>query len=69
MIHAYDNNYLPRAQTLMGVMFHVAVYYFNIPLEVFYDKFLFSKTSSYFSERSGMQFSSKTTSSVRRKSI
>lgn len=48
MIHAYDNNYLPRAQTLMGVMFHVAVYDLNIPLEVFYDKFLFSKISSYF---------------------
>lgn len=48
MIHAYDKNYLPRAQTLMGVMFHVAIYDFNIPLEVFYDKFLFSNISSYF---------------------
>ena len=45
MIHAYDKNYLPRAQTLMGVMFHVAIYDFNIPLEVFYDKFLFSNIS------------------------
>ena len=48
MIHACDENYLPIAQTLMGVMFHVAIYDFNIPLEVFYDKFLFSNISSYF---------------------
>ena len=48
MIHAYDNNYLPRAQTLMGVMFHIAVYDLNIPLEIFYDKFLFSNISSNF---------------------
>ena len=48
MIHAYDKNYLQRAQTLMGVMFQVAVYDLNIPLEIFYDKFLFSNISSNF---------------------
>lgn len=48
MIHAYDKNYLPKAQTLMGVMFHFAAYDLNIPLESFYDKFLYSKISSNF---------------------
>lgn len=48
MIHAYDRNYLGRAQTLMGVMFHVAVYDLGNSLERFYDRFLFSRISSYF---------------------
>ena len=48
MIHAYDRNYLGRAQNLMGVMFHVAVYDLGNPLERFYDRFLFSRISSYF---------------------
>lgn len=48
MIHAYDRNYLGKAQTLMGVMFHVAVYDLGNSLERFYDRFLFSRISSYF---------------------
>lgn len=48
MIHAYDKNYLSRAQTSLGVMFHFAVYDAKESLESFYDKFLVSPISQLF---------------------
>lgn len=48
MIHAYDKNYLSRAQSLLAVMFDFAVYDLNLTLEDYFTCFLNSKTSSYF---------------------
>lgn len=48
MIHAYDKNYLSRAQTLLAVMFDFAVYDLNFSLEDFYNRFLLSDLSHKF---------------------
>lgn len=48
MIHAYDRNYLSRAQSLLAVMFDFAVYDLNLSLENYFTCFLNSKISSYF---------------------
>ena len=45
MIHAYDKNYLSKAQSNMASMFDFAVYDLNEDLTGFYQKFLQSKVS------------------------
>ena len=48
MIHAYDKNYLSKAQNNLASMFDFAVYDLNEDLTLFYKKFLQSKISSRF---------------------
>lgn len=48
MIHAYDKNYLSRAQNILAVMFDFAVYDLNLTLEDYFTKFLNSTISSSF---------------------
>ena len=48
MIHAYDKNYLSKAQSTLASMIDFAVYDLNIPLEKFYQNFLVSPISEQF---------------------
>ena len=48
MIHAYDKNYLSKAQNNLASMFDFAVYDLNEDLTLFYKKFLQSKISAQF---------------------
>lgn len=48
MIHAYDKNYLSKAQNNLASMFDFAVYDLKEDLTLFYKKFLQSKISSRF---------------------
>ena len=48
MIHAYDKNYLSKAQNNLASMFDFAVYDLKEDLTLFYKKFLQSKISSQF---------------------
>ena len=48
MIHAYDKNYLSKAQNNLASMFDFAVYDIKEDLTLFYKKFLQSKISSQF---------------------
>ncbi|MCR5080148.1 MAG: helix-turn-helix domain-containing protein [Treponema sp.] len=48
MIHAYDKNYLSKAQSTLASMIDFAVYDLNIPLEKFYQNFLVSHISEKF---------------------
>ena len=48
MIHAYDKNYLSKAQNNLASMLDFAVYDLNEDLTVFYGKFLQSKICSRF---------------------
>lgn len=48
MIHAYDKNYLLKAQNTLGAMFDFVAYSLNMNLSDFYKKFLCSKVSSEF---------------------
>ena len=48
MIHAYDKNYLSKAQNNLASMFDFAVYDLEEDLSFFYQKFLQSKISSQF---------------------
>ena len=48
MIHAYDKNYLSKAQSSLASMIDFAVYDLNIPLEKFYQTFLASSISERF---------------------
>lgn len=48
MIHAYDKNYLSKAQSTLASMIDFAVYDLNIPLEKFYQIFLVSPISEQF---------------------
>lgn len=48
MIHAYDKNYLSKAQSSLASMLDFAIYDLNIPLEKFYQSFLESTVSKQF---------------------
>ena len=48
MIHAYDKNYLSKAQNNLASMFDFAVYDLEEDLSLFYQKFLKSKICSQF---------------------
>ena len=48
MIHAYDKNYLSKAQNNLASMFDFAVYDLKEDLTLFYKKFLQSKISAQF---------------------
>lgn len=48
MIHAYDKNYLSKAQSTLASMIDFAVYDLNIPIEKFYQNFLVSPISEQF---------------------
>lgn len=48
MIHAYDKNYLSKAQSSLASMIDFAVYDLKIPLEKFYQSFLASPVSERF---------------------
>ena len=48
MIHAYDKNYLEKAQALLGRMLDFAVYDFNVDVEKFYKKFCDSEYARRF---------------------
>lgn len=48
MTHAYDKNYLARAQVLLAVMFDFAVYDLNETLDLFYKKFTGSEIARRF---------------------
>ena len=48
MIHAYDKNYLSKAQNNLASMFDFAVYDLEEDLSLFYQKFLQSKICSQF---------------------
>ena len=48
MIHAYDKNYLSKAQTNLATMFDFAVYDLKEDITDFFQKFLQSKISSQF---------------------
>ena len=48
MIHAYDKNYLSKAQNNLAAMFDFAVYNLEDELTDFYQKFLMSKICSQF---------------------
>ncbi len=48
MIHAYDKNYLSKAQNNLASMFDFAVYDLKEDLTLFYKKFLKSKISAQF---------------------
>lgn len=50
MIHAYDKNYLTKAQNTLAVMFDFAVYDLDFHLEDFYKLFLLSEISHRFEE-------------------
>ncbi|MCQ2982535.1 MAG: helix-turn-helix domain-containing protein [Treponemataceae bacterium] len=50
MIHAYDKNYLAKAQNNLAVMFDFAVYDLDFSLEDFYTLFLLSEISHRFEE-------------------
>ena len=50
MIHAYDKNYLAKAQNNLAVMFDFAVYDLDFHLEDFYKLFLQSELSHRFEE-------------------
>ena len=53
MIHAYDKNYLSKAQNNLASMLDFAVYDLEEDLSLFYQKFLQSKICSQF-ERGGL---------------
>lgn len=48
MIHAYDKNYLSKAQSSLASMIDFVVYDLKIPLEKFYQSFLTSPVSEQF---------------------
>lgn len=48
MIHAYDKNYMSKAQNNLAVMFDFAVYDLDLPLKDFYRLFLLSQISHKF---------------------
>ncbi|MCR4650747.1 MAG: helix-turn-helix domain-containing protein [Lachnospiraceae bacterium] len=48
MIHAYDKNYLSKAQSSLASMIDFAVYDLSLPLEMFYQRFLTSPVSEQF---------------------
>ena len=48
MIHAYDKNYLEKAQTLLGRMLDFAVYDLKFDIEKFYNKFCNSEYARKF---------------------
>lgn len=50
MIHAYDKNYLAKAQNTLAVMLDFAVYDLDFHLEDFYKLFLLSEISHRFEE-------------------